>query len=60
MFMKDTKEVRSLRKVIEGDPLTQLDEQDKELIWKARSAGRTSSSAHTGFQQLSLATSCLT
>ena len=30
------KEVRALQKVIEGDPLTQLDEQDKELIWRAR------------------------
>jgi phosphatidylinositol-4,5-bisphosphate 3-kinase len=35
-FKNDTEEMRALQKVIEGDPLTQLDEQDKELIWRAR------------------------
>lgn len=29
-------EVRALQRLIEGDPLAQLDEQDKELIWRAR------------------------
>ena len=31
--------MRVLQKVIEGDPLSQLDEQDKELIWRARCGG---------------------
>ena len=28
--------VKDLQKVVEQDPLAQLDEQDKELIWKMR------------------------
>ena len=28
--------IKDLQKVIEQDPLAQLDEQDKELIWKMR------------------------
>ena len=35
-FKANTSDFQSLQKVIEGDPLSQLDEQDKELIWKAR------------------------
>lgn len=31
--------VKDLQKVVEQDPLAQLDEQDKELIWKMRSGG---------------------
>ena len=29
--------VKDLQKVVEQDPLAQLDEQDKELVWKMRS-----------------------
>lgn len=29
----------TLKRVIESDPLTQLDEQDKELVWRARWVG---------------------
>lgn len=32
----NTSEVQILQRVIEGDPLAQLDEQDKELVWRAR------------------------
>ena len=28
--------VKDLQKVVEQDPLAQLDEQDKELVWKMR------------------------
>ena len=35
-FKSNPGELRSLQRVIEGDPLAQLDEQDKELIWRAR------------------------
>jgi phosphatidylinositol-4,5-bisphosphate 3-kinase len=36
VFMSNAEELRALQKVIECDPLAQLDEQDKELIWRAR------------------------
>ena len=29
-------DLEQLRKVVDQDPLAQLDEQDKELIWKMR------------------------
>lgn len=35
-FKANPQEVRALQRLIEGDPLAQLDEQDKELIWRAR------------------------
>jgi phosphatidylinositol-4,5-bisphosphate 3-kinase len=35
-FKKDTSELKTLQRVIEGDPLVQLDEQEKELVWRAR------------------------
>ena len=35
-FKTNTKELKNLQRVIEFDPLAQLDEQDKELIWRAR------------------------
>lgn len=35
-FKANPSEVKALQRLIEGDPLAQLDEQDKELIWRAR------------------------
>lgn len=36
-FLKsNAHELKTLQRIIEGDPLAQLDEQDKELVWRAR------------------------